>query len=86
MAERKIPCRCGCGKKVTKFKNKYLKGHNKRGIKLTESTKDKISLSRQGKYNGKNNPNWKGGYFIKGIPLYNNFVERLHFVKNSEEV
>lgn len=36
-------CKCGCGKKVTKFGNLFILGHNGRGEKLSQKTCDKIS-------------------------------------------
>lgn len=67
-------------------------GHNKRGRKVSNKTKRKLSLKQKGKYLGKNNPNWKGGYFTNDIPLYNNFFKRLSFIdecrrnKNDKQV
>lgn len=40
-------------------------------------SRKKMSNSRIGKFKGDNNPNWRGGYFSKGIPLYNNFSDKL---------
>lgn len=37
----------------------------KRGIKLTEEHKRKQSLAMQGRYFGSNNPNWKGGKYVR---------------------
>ncbi len=40
-------------------------------------TRKRISKSRLGRFTGKDNPNWKGGYFSDGIPLYDNFSGKL---------
>ena len=54
--------------KISKFqKGKYV----------SDKTRKKLSESRIGKYKGEDNPNWKGGYFSKGIPVYNNFKDKL---------
>ena len=52
--------------------SKYQKGKI-----VSVETRKKISESRKGKYKGVYNPNWKGGYFSKGIPLYDNFKDKL---------
>jgi len=56
-------CACGCGKFVTKHRNKYLHSHNLnkelcakagaagKGKKLTKEHKNKISLSHMGEKN-----------------------------------
>lgn len=43
-------CLCGCGERVTKPRNKYLHGHAKpkKGYKLSEETKKKMSESKKG--------------------------------------
>ena len=48
-----------------------------KGKYVSNETRKKISKSRLGKYKGKNNPNWKGGYLSKGIPVYDNFKDKL---------
>jgi len=55
-------------KKISEFQS---------GKIVSEETRKKLSLSRAGKYKGKENPNWKGGYFTKGIPTYDNFSDKL---------
>ncbi len=40
-------CKCGCGG-ITKQGNKYIHGHNRRGIKLSEKTKYNMSLAHVG--------------------------------------
>jgi len=47
-------CTCGCGKEVKNLKDKFLKGHNRRGLKLSDNQKLKISdqnKTRVGKLN-----------------------------------
>lgn len=41
-------CECGCGEKVSKFGNKFIYGHNRRGIMPSEETKLKLSKSNVG--------------------------------------
>jgi len=72
-------CNCGCGNEVTKIKNRYIKGHTNRGKKFSIETRKKISKSRIGRFKGIYNPNWKGGYFTKNIPLHDNFFEKISF-------
>ena len=43
-------CLCGCGRTV-KEGNLYIRGHNGRGIPISESTKQKISIGHKGKPN-----------------------------------
>lgn len=85
MANKMPLCNCGCGNEVTKIKNIYLKGHTNRGKKFSIETRRKISKSRIGKFKGVDNPNWKGGYFSKGLPLYDNFFEKLSFVDDCRK-
>jgi hypothetical protein len=49
-------CECGCGQEVGEGK-RFVWGHNCRGKKLKQSTKDKIARAKLGELN----PNWKGG-------------------------
>jgi hypothetical protein len=42
-------CECGCGHKV---KHRFIHGHNRKGVRLSEKQKKKIR--------GKNNGRWKG--------------------------
>ncbi|MCK5027947.1 MAG: hypothetical protein KAS07_06005 [Candidatus Pacebacteria bacterium] len=41
-------CECNCGEEVKKG-NKYVRGHNRRGHKHTEETKERISKSARGR-------------------------------------
>jgi hypothetical protein len=65
-------CACGCKQRVTKFKNKYINGHNQRGKYLSLNTRSKMKRAQADrilpaetikKFStdklGKNNPNWK---------------------------
>lgn len=45
-------CKCGCGKRVAKKGNKFIRGHNSKGIKISEETKRKISKANSGSNNG----------------------------------
>jgi len=50
-------CKCGCGEAVKKG-NMFIHGHNMKGSKrfFTKEHKQKISISRQGKFTGEKNP------------------------------
>ena len=57
-----VLCACGCGMEIIpkswhKYYGmpKYILGH------ISEETKNKISLSRKGKFSKENHPRWKGG-------------------------
>lgn len=47
-------CKCGCGGQT---KTVFIHGHNSKGTKLSQSTKAKLSQSKQGILN----PQWNGG-------------------------
>lgn len=56
-------CECGCGKRVSKSGNRFIKGHNSKeknhpsfGKQRSEEAKEKQSKAMTGKYCGKNNP------------------------------
>ena len=46
-------CLCGCGTEVNSGK-KYIFGHARKGKKLSEETKAKMSVARKGKNRSKN--------------------------------
>ena len=47
-----LKCKCGCGQEVTKESNRYILGHNWKGKKHSEESKEKMSDSLKGnKYN-----------------------------------
>jgi hypothetical protein len=54
------------------------------GRTFSEETIKKMSDSRKGKIKGSKNPNWKGGYSSKGIPLYNTFAKNLTIEENPK--
>lgn len=77
MEEELSFCKCGCGKRVTKKGNKFIRGHNKpfRGRKHTDESKKKISRSLKDPSDevkkkmseakkGEKHPNWKGGRLV----------------------
>ena len=35
-------CKCGCGEKVGKFRNSFVRWHNRKGRKHTEESKLKL--------------------------------------------
>ena len=44
-------CKCGCGRKVTKSKNRYISGHNWKGKKLNKNTIEKLKELQLGESN-----------------------------------
>jgi len=74
-----------------------------KGIPRTEEEKQKISektteamkslevrekLRRRPTFSKNNNPNWRGGYYSKGIPLYNTYASTINYAEDcrrSEE-
>lgn len=43
-------CKCGCGKKVRMSNHKFIHGHNKKGIKMSERHKRIMSKVHKGKF------------------------------------
>lgn len=61
-------CQCGCGFQVTKKENKFISGHNTRGTKKSQKTRERMSKAQKKRFQdpkqhhtGSYNPNWKGG-------------------------
>lgn len=78
----KFYCVCGCGEEV-KFGKKYIYKHNRRGQKLSEETRAKMSLVHTGHFvseetkakislalSGENNPNFGKDYSGKNGPNF----------------
>lgn len=56
------PCACGCGE-LAKYGNRYVNGHNGRGVPRPESVKRAVSAAMSGEKNhryGKKPPQFKG--------------------------
>lgn len=60
-------CKCGCGQEIIILRHHkwvgipdYIRGHGMKGTKRTDITKNKISMSRQGKFGGE-----KAGFYGK---------------------
>jgi len=41
-------CKCGCGQRVTKLKNKYILGHNLKDQIITQETREKLRIAKLG--------------------------------------
>lgn len=48
MTEELQFCDCGCGLRVTKVGNRFINGHNRRGVSNTPEHNDAISTARKG--------------------------------------
>lgn len=44
-------CACGCGKETRLEKFRYIYGHNRKGVKLSEDIKEKMSKANSGEKN-----------------------------------
>lgn len=70
-----------------KFNNFYRKKHSNESKKIigNKSKERKFSIESRRKMglscSGKNNPNWKGGYDEKNIPLYDTYAHQIEYVE-----
>ena len=49
----------------------------RKGKKLSEEIKKKMSISQKGRCSNDKHPQWKGGYHTKGIPMYNTYAHQI---------
>jgi len=48
---------------------------------FTQKHKNNISKALKGKFNGNNNPNYKGGYHLKNLPSFERFKSQLSYIE-----
>lgn len=71
-------CECGCGQRTKMITSRFLRGHNRRGRKLSPEHKERIATATR----GPNNPRWgngqkrsRKGYILMWLPDDHQFAE-----------
>jgi hypothetical protein len=69
---------CPNMKKINSINNKG----ERKGLKLSQKTKIKMSISKIGLQTEEKNPSWKGGYNKKNIPTFDQYGHQLTPIEN----